>query len=69
MHHSLQGVKTGCEDEVFSEILSGDNWSNAISPPMTPGKFQRSDSFLWPLEIRAKCEIRANNVRSLMLLF
>jgi hypothetical protein len=35
----LEGVKTGCEDEVFSEILAGDNWTNTASPPMTPGTY------------------------------
>lgn len=36
MAHALEGVKTGCEEEVFSEILAGDNWTNTVSPPMTP---------------------------------
>lgn len=34
---SFAGVKAGCEGEVFSEILAGEDWSHA-SPPMTPGK-------------------------------
>lgn len=38
MAHALEGVKSGCEEEVFSEILAGDNWTNTVSPPMTPGK-------------------------------
>jgi hypothetical protein len=33
----IEGVKTGCEEEVFSEILACDNWTNAVSPPVTPG--------------------------------
>lgn len=34
----IEGVKQGCEGEVFSEILaSGVEWRSA-SPPMTPGK-------------------------------
>lgn len=34
----IEGVKQGCEDEVFSEILAaGAEWRSA-SPPMTPGK-------------------------------
>jgi hypothetical protein len=37
MVHCLEGVKTGCEEEVFSDILANDNWANAVSPPMTPG--------------------------------
>lgn len=36
MGHVLEGIKTGCEEEVFSEILAGDNWTNTVSPPMTP---------------------------------
>lgn len=35
---SIEGVKQGCEGEVFSEILSaGLEWRSA-TPPMTPGK-------------------------------
>jgi hypothetical protein len=35
---AIEGVKQGCEDEVFSEILAaGAEWRSA-SPPMTPGK-------------------------------
>jgi hypothetical protein len=34
----IEGVKQGCEGEVFSELLSaGIEWRSA-SPPMTPGK-------------------------------
>ncbi|KIW03293.1 hypothetical protein, variant [Verruconis gallopava] len=33
--HAIEGVKAGCEEEVFSEILAGDNWGTA-SPPLTP---------------------------------
>jgi len=33
----LEGVKKGCEEEVFSGILAS-SWSPAASPPMTPGK-------------------------------
>lgn len=34
----IEGVKQGCEEEVFSEILAaGADWRSA-SPPMTPGK-------------------------------
>lgn len=36
---SLEGVKQGCEEEVFSEILAGD-WTNTTSPPLTPGTNQ-----------------------------
>lgn len=32
---ALEGVKQGCEEEVFSEILAGD-WTRSASPPMTP---------------------------------
>lgn len=34
---NMEGVKAGCEEEVFSEILGGDDWTRAASPPMTPG--------------------------------
>jgi hypothetical protein len=35
----IEGVKQGCEGEVFSEILaSGADWRSA-SPPMTPGEW------------------------------
>lgn len=29
-------VKQGCEDEVFSEVLAGGDWTRPGSPPMTP---------------------------------
>lgn len=32
----LEGVKQGCEEEVFSEILAGGDWTRSGSPPMTP---------------------------------
>jgi hypothetical protein len=35
----IEGVKQGCEGEVFSELLSaGLEWRSA-SPPMTPGMY------------------------------
>jgi hypothetical protein len=35
----IEGVKQGCEEEVFSEILApGAQWPGSASPPMTPGK-------------------------------
>lgn len=35
----MEGVKQGCEEEVFSEILAaGAGWPGSASPPMTPGK-------------------------------
>lgn len=38
---AMEGVKQGCEEEVFSEILAaGAEWRSA-SPPMTPGKQSR----------------------------
>jgi C2H2 transcription facotor len=35
--HVFDGIKVGCEEEVFSEILAGEDWSRTASPPMTPG--------------------------------
>ena len=35
---SFDGIKAGCEDEVFSEILAGEDWTRSTSPPLTPGK-------------------------------
>ncbi|KAF2141809.1 uncharacterized protein K452DRAFT_227954 [Aplosporella prunicola CBS 121167] len=32
----IEGVKQGCEEEVFSEILAGGDWARSASPPMTP---------------------------------
>lgn len=32
----MEGVKQGCEEEVFSEILAGEEWTRSQSPPMTP---------------------------------
>jgi len=39
---NIEGIKAGCEDEVFSEILAGDDWTHTASPPMTPGMFPAS---------------------------
>ncbi|KAL9092469.1 MAG: hypothetical protein Q9159_000816 [Coniocarpon cinnabarinum] len=36
---SLPGVKQGCEVEVFSEILAGNDFPRSQSPPLTPSKF------------------------------
>ncbi len=36
MHGMYQAVKQGCEDEVFSEVLSAGDWTRPGSPPMTP---------------------------------
>jgi len=32
----LEGVKQGCEEEVFSEILASGHWTRSTSPPLTP---------------------------------
>lgn len=32
----LEGVKEGCEKEVKSEILAGEDWTRCCSPPLTP---------------------------------
>ncbi|KAK3718836.1 hypothetical protein LTR37_004752 [Vermiconidia calcicola] len=32
----FQAVKEGCEEEVFSEVLAGGNWTRPGSPPLTP---------------------------------
>lgn len=43
----FEGIKQGCEGEVFTEILAGGEWSRSMSPPMTPGKnFPSLDSIL-----------------------
>lgn len=34
---SFEGIKQGCEEEVFSEILTGGDWSRTKTPPMSPG--------------------------------
>ena len=36
---SFNGVKEGCEEEVFSEVLAAGDWTRAGSPPLSPGKF------------------------------
>lgn len=33
---NLEGVKEGCERDVKSEILAGENWTRSGTPPMTP---------------------------------
>jgi C2H2 transcription facotor len=35
----FDGVKEGCEEEVFSEVLAPQDWTRAGSPPLSPGKF------------------------------
>ncbi|KAK3718340.1 hypothetical protein LTR37_005153 [Vermiconidia calcicola] len=32
----FQAVKEGCEEEVFSEVLAGGDWTRPGSPPLTP---------------------------------
>jgi hypothetical protein len=39
---NMEGVKAGCEEGVFSEILAGDVWTRAASPPLTPGTCLRN---------------------------
>ena len=34
---NLEGVKEGCEVEVKSEILAGEDWARCGSPPLAPG--------------------------------
>lgn len=41
---NIEGVKAGCEEEVFSEILVSEEWANTASPPMTPGTYLFSHS-------------------------
>ncbi|KAI9668309.1 MAG: hypothetical protein M1821_001129 [Bathelium mastoideum] len=33
---SFNGVKEGCEEEVFSEVLAAGDWTRAGSPPLSP---------------------------------
>jgi len=40
----FEGVKEGCEGEVQSENLAGNEWARCGSPPMTPGT--------WPLRLQ-----------------
>ena len=35
---SFDGLKHGCEEEMFNDVLNGGDWSKSASPPMTPGK-------------------------------
>jgi len=35
----LVGVKEGCEGDVMTELLAGNEWSRSQSPPLTPGMF------------------------------
>ena len=35
---NIEGVKEGCEGDVKSEILAGEDWARLGSPPLTPGK-------------------------------
>ena len=42
---SIEGVKQGCEGEVFAELLStGAEW-RSTTPPMTPGKFDSKPGY------------------------
>lgn len=34
---NMRGVKEGCETELKSTILAGEDWTRAGSPPLTPG--------------------------------
>jgi C2H2 transcription facotor len=46
---NLEGVKEGCEGDVKSEILAGEDWTRAGSPPLTPGKKIRNSK--WTKEL------------------
>ena len=35
---NIEGVKEGCEGDVKSEILAGEDWTRSCSPPLTPGE-------------------------------
>lgn len=39
MFLSFDGIKNGCEEEMFSEVINGNEWSKSGSPPLTPGMF------------------------------
>lgn len=42
----IEGVKQGCEDEVFSEILATSDWNRSASPPLTPVFIQPHATFI-----------------------
>ncbi|GAB7349480.1 hypothetical protein MBLNU459_g0192t1 [Dothideomycetes sp. NU459] len=33
---SFDSIKEGCEEQIFSEVLTGNEWSKSGSPPLTP---------------------------------
>ncbi|KAF1984573.1 hypothetical protein K402DRAFT_139122 [Aulographum hederae CBS 113979] len=35
-HESVEGIKQGCEGEVFNESLASAEWNGSASPPLTP---------------------------------
>ena len=43
---NIEGVKEGCEGEVKSEILAGEDWTRSCSPPLTPGEWIRRNPFV-----------------------
>ena len=47
-------VKEGCEEEVYSEVLAGGNWTRPGTPPMTP-------VFLHPVSAAARLRRRLLN--------
>ncbi|KAK8177335.1 hypothetical protein IWX90DRAFT_15522 [Phyllosticta citrichinensis] len=58
----LEGVKQGCEEEVFSEILAGGEWTRSQSPPMTPVFIQPPTSHPSQDQLQATCPPAATHL-------
>lgn len=57
---NIEGVKEGCEGEVQSEILAGEDWARLGSPPLTPGEFLNQAVHFWALKtkyLELKCRV------------
>lgn len=52
---NIEGVKQGCEGEVKYEILAGEDWARAGSPPLTPGKFFPKEFMLQTIRFDVCC--------------
>lgn len=61
---SFEGIKQGCEEEMFSEVLNGGDWAKSGSPSMSPGKLHFPHYISTNRETPRLCSIRVCGVKN-----